>query len=313
MWSTPWITPLATDGAAPSTTTNRIACSFRPKTRIASGNHAMDGMVCRPVISDATAVLRSFQRVTARPMRVPMRSASPNPNAARRSVVAMRLEESRVLRQVMPQLAEAPPRAPAEPRRLQLEERRRSARSASAMPMAASCGQAPLHRRRQPALARLRVEARGCRARRARARRRERAAEHAQSSAWRSTSSRSRDVIRSASAADFGVADGSRPRQVDGELLRHLARPAGQDGNSITQPDRLADVMRDEQDGELARRSTASPARRGGCRGSSRRASRMARPSAGPRRPGQGRARRRSAAACRPDSSCGRLSPQPSS
>ena len=36
---------------------------------------------------------------------------------------------------------------------------------------------------------------------------------------------------------------------------RHLSRPAGQDGNSITQPDRLADVVGDEQDGE----STGGP------------------------------------------------------
>ena len=38
-WSMPEMTPLAMLGAAPRTTTNKIACSLRPNSRIASGNH----------------------------------------------------------------------------------------------------------------------------------------------------------------------------------------------------------------------------------------------------------------------------------
>ena len=55
MWSMPPIRPLAIDGAAPSTTTNMIAPSVSLNSRIASGNQAIDGMVCRPVISEPTA------------------------------------------------------------------------------------------------------------------------------------------------------------------------------------------------------------------------------------------------------------------
>ena len=55
MLSMPLIRPLAIDGAAPSTTTKMIALSLRPKSRIAAGNHATDGMVCSPVIIDPIA------------------------------------------------------------------------------------------------------------------------------------------------------------------------------------------------------------------------------------------------------------------
>ena len=51
----PLIRPLAIDGAAPSTTTNRIAPSVSWNSRIASGNHAIDGIVCRPVIIEPIA------------------------------------------------------------------------------------------------------------------------------------------------------------------------------------------------------------------------------------------------------------------
>ena len=55
MWSTPVIRPLAIDGAAPSTTTNVIACSDSWNRRMASGNQAIDGIVCSPVIIEPTA------------------------------------------------------------------------------------------------------------------------------------------------------------------------------------------------------------------------------------------------------------------
>ena len=75
MWSTPLIRPFATDGAAPSTTTNMIAASDSPNRRIANGNQAIEGIVCSPVINDATAVRSTFQRTMARPMSVPIARA----------------------------------------------------------------------------------------------------------------------------------------------------------------------------------------------------------------------------------------------
>ena len=61
------MTPLAIDGAAPMTMTNRIALSVSWNSRIASGNQAIDGMVCRPVISEPIAARRSLERDTATP------------------------------------------------------------------------------------------------------------------------------------------------------------------------------------------------------------------------------------------------------
>ena len=49
-----------------------IAASQRPKRRIASGNHAIDGIVCSPVMSEATAVRSSFHRTIAKPIAIPM-------------------------------------------------------------------------------------------------------------------------------------------------------------------------------------------------------------------------------------------------
>ena len=47
--------PFAIDGAAPRTTTNRIALSLSWNSTIASGTHATDGIVCRPVIIEPIA------------------------------------------------------------------------------------------------------------------------------------------------------------------------------------------------------------------------------------------------------------------
>ena len=51
----PLMRPLAIDGAAPSTTTKKIAPSVSWNSRIASGNHAIDGIVWRPVIIEPIA------------------------------------------------------------------------------------------------------------------------------------------------------------------------------------------------------------------------------------------------------------------
>ena len=86
---------------------------------------------------------------------------------------------------------------------------------------------------------------------------------------------------------------------------RHHDDPVGESG-------RFADVVGDEQHGQSSRSHAVRRARRAGRRGSSRRARRTVRPSAGCRRPG--RSARASATRWRipPDSSCGRLSANPS-
>ena len=67
--------PFAIDGAAPSTTTKRMADSSSPKSRMASGNQAIEGMVCSPVINEPTAVRSSLKRATSTPMTTPMTTA----------------------------------------------------------------------------------------------------------------------------------------------------------------------------------------------------------------------------------------------
>ena len=84
----PLIRPLAIDGEAPITTTNRIAPSDSLKRRIANGNHAIDGMLWRPVMNEPKAPRRMRLRETTTPSVVPITIASAKPVAARRSVVA---------------------------------------------------------------------------------------------------------------------------------------------------------------------------------------------------------------------------------
>ena len=75
MWSTPAMRPLAMAGAAPSTTTKMMAASLSLNSRMASGNQAIDGIVCRPVIIEPTAARRSWLRATSAPSTTPMTSA----------------------------------------------------------------------------------------------------------------------------------------------------------------------------------------------------------------------------------------------
>ena len=98
MLSIPTITPLATLGAAPRITTKKIARSLSPKSRMASGNHAMDGIVCSPVISEPIASRRTRTRATATPMTVPTRTAAVNPVRARRRVVDTASQKTGVCR-----------------------------------------------------------------------------------------------------------------------------------------------------------------------------------------------------------------------
>ena len=53
-----------------------IAASESPKRRIASGNHAIEGIVCSPVMREATAVRSSRHRTIASPIAMPMTSAN---------------------------------------------------------------------------------------------------------------------------------------------------------------------------------------------------------------------------------------------
>ena len=52
-----------------------MARSVRPNRRMARGNQAIDGMVCRPVMSDPTALRNSLTRATAMPISEPMTRA----------------------------------------------------------------------------------------------------------------------------------------------------------------------------------------------------------------------------------------------
>src|SRR6478735_7640466 len=80
------MTPLAMDGTAPMRMTNRIACSESWKSRIASGNQAIDGIVCSPVIIEPIAARRIVDRATATPSTSPTTVAMRKPTTPRASV-----------------------------------------------------------------------------------------------------------------------------------------------------------------------------------------------------------------------------------
>ena len=90
MLSTPLMRPLAIDGAAPSTTTNRIASSVSLNRTIASGNHATDGIVCSPVIIEPTPARSTVTRATAMPTTPPITIASDEADDAPRCSVTQR-------------------------------------------------------------------------------------------------------------------------------------------------------------------------------------------------------------------------------
>src|SRR5690606_25796373 len=72
-------------------TTKVIARSLSPNSKMASGNQAIDGIVCRPVINDPTADRTIRDDDTAPPTTTPMASAIVNPYAARSAVVTIAL------------------------------------------------------------------------------------------------------------------------------------------------------------------------------------------------------------------------------
>ena len=77
------ISPLATDGAEPSTITKMIAFVVAPNRMIANGNQAIDGMVCMAVISEPVAARSGLIRDTMAPITAPMSTDSVNPITAR--------------------------------------------------------------------------------------------------------------------------------------------------------------------------------------------------------------------------------------
>ena len=82
------MTPLAMEGTAPMRMTNRIACSESWNSRIARGNHAIEGMVCSPVIIDPIAARRILERETATPRTSPTTVAMRKPTTPRVKVMA---------------------------------------------------------------------------------------------------------------------------------------------------------------------------------------------------------------------------------
>src|SRR5438477_234502 len=73
--STPLRSPAAMAGAAPRMTTNVMAPSPGWNRRMASGNHAIEGIDCRPKIAEPTALRRSDTRATRIPTALPMATA----------------------------------------------------------------------------------------------------------------------------------------------------------------------------------------------------------------------------------------------
>ena len=90
-----------------------------------------------------------------------------------------------------------------------------------------------------------------------------------------------------------------RLRQVDRDDLGDPARPRRHHDDARREEDRLGDRVRDEDDRRAASPARSGAARRSAARGSSRRARRTARPSAGAPARTRARARSRRAAACR--------------
>ena len=113
------------------------------------------------------------------------------------------------------------------------------------------------------------------------------------------TSWRSRSVISAASAADGRLLDPPRAGEADLELRGDPTGSAGQQHHPVAEAGRLAHVVGDEHDRRSRSAARSARARRAGCRGSSRRGRRTARPSAGRRPPGPAPGRGRRAGASR--------------
>src|SRR3954452_19736579 len=243
MWSTPWMSPLATDGAAPRITTNMIACSLSLNSRIASGNHAIDGMVCRPVMSDPMAARRMANRATSAPTTTPITIASAKPTTPRRSVIAIAFQSATVRTSSHSRASTSTGlgRTKTDFQPVQTT----SCQKARTMTTASTFGQVALHPRRT-ADSRRAVGASS--------------ASSPATSAERGVSCVTLPAMtralppeprghRAGQRRHVGILDPARARDVDAELLGHAAGSRGEQHDPVAEARRLAHVVGDEQDG----------------------------------------------------------------
>src|SRR4051812_49327114 len=247
MWSTPWMSPLATDGAAPRITTNMMACSLSLNSRIASGNHAIDGMVCSPVMSDPMAARRMANRATSAPTTTPITIASAKPTTPRRSVIAIAFQSAtvRTSSQSRASTSTGLGRTKTDFQPVQTT----SCHKASTITTASTLGQVAVHPRRT-------IDSRR--------------AVGASSASSPATSAdlgascvtlpaMARDLLaeprghRAGKRGHVRILDPARARDVDAEVLGHAAGPRGEEHDPVAEARGLAHVVGDEQD-RLARR-----------------------------------------------------------
>ena len=259
--------PLAIDGAAPSTTTNVIAPSVSLKSRMASGNQAIDGIVCRPVIIEPTAERAIFDDTTMAPMTPPMtqregvadggpphRRADGLEDGAVGDEAAELVEHRRRRRQ---HVLLAPPRPhddlpdqQGEGDGGQLRPDRQPQLASAIRPGAAS----GVRRRRRWRCRRGRRSS--CRDRSATRR--------DQLRAWASTSSRSWSVTVAASVATSGESMRRGRSMSTSKLDVDAAGARRHDDDPIAEAGRLADVVGHEEHGQLRASGRGCRARRGG-------------------------------------------------
>ncbi len=146
MWSMPWMRPFAIDGAAPRMTTNVIASSDSLNSRMASGNQAIDGMVCRPVISDPIAARRIAKRLTSAPTPTPMTTARPKPQSPRRRVIPIACQSVTVWSSAHRRASTSP--GPGRTYWGRQPVMTTACQSSSTMPTASTFGHVPAHVRR---------------------------------------------------------------------------------------------------------------------------------------------------------------------
>src|SRR5262245_25958669 len=236
IWSTPEMSPLATAGAAPITTTKKMAPSDSLNSSSASGNQAIDGIVCRPVIIEPTAVRSTLNRDTSTPMAVPTTTAIANPVAARRIVVPIACHVTD-----LPSSSHSRGRTTPGPGSTKdgfQWVHTTTCHSATASRAAATFGHTPAHTR----LAR---DSRSCNS------------SASSPLSWATSNSATAmagHLLAQPSGhlggqfGDAPVLDATRSRQVDVEGGCDASGPAGQQHDPVAEAGRLAHVVGDEQD-----------------------------------------------------------------
>src|ERR1700722_3491627 len=245
MKSAPAISPFAMAGAAVITMTNRMAWVVAPNRMMANGTQTIEGSVCSAVIREPTAARSGLIRDTRAPTTVPRTRAIANPMTARRSVVPSADQNWAVCtwchRSV--RVVAGPGRIP------DLNPLRWiSCQTASAITSASSLGQATAQ-----------IFSRMWRL----------ACCGGASSSW----SRPARAAAGSCGVSTAMADDlltqpvldldrepdrirgthpARPLEVNPEFADHPPEPAAQQHHPVTQPDRLADLVGDEHDAQLA-------------------------------------------------------------